>query len=159
VDLVVIGRLARWTLASAQSDYEPAYRVELDVDDDTASALRALCDSGPLGDADGAHYPIVGRTAVFSTKLRSLQRNDALQIRLDAKDPFLYLFHGSDLKFPHGPFPPRSSLLPVWWPSKLTSHDPSERPILGPHGLLDVAEGNLRCHDHQHGPHFPVPSL
>ncbi|KAN0072141.1 hypothetical protein V8E54_009870 [Elaphomyces granulatus] len=77
----------------AQSDYEPSYRVELDVDDDTASALRALCDSSPLGDADGVHYPIVGRTAVFSTKLRSLQRNDTLQVRLTVNDPFPYLYH------------------------------------------------------------------
>jgi hypothetical protein len=97
VDLFIIGRLARWTLASAQSDYEPSYRVELDVDDDTASALRALCDSGPLGDADGVHYPIVGRTAVLSTKLRSLQRNDTLQVQLTVNDPFPYLYHGSDL--------------------------------------------------------------
>jgi hypothetical protein len=61
--------------------------------DDTASALRALCDSGPLNDADGVHYPIVGRTA----KLRTIQRGDILQAHLTVNDPFPYLYHGSDL--------------------------------------------------------------
>jgi len=69
----------------------------LEVDDDTASALRALCDNGPLNDADSVHYPIVGRTAVFSTKLRNIQKSDILQAHLTANDPFPYLYHGSDM--------------------------------------------------------------
>jgi hypothetical protein len=59
INLAVTGHLASWTLASAESDYEPGYRLELDVDDDTASALRVLFGTGPFEDADDIRYPIV----------------------------------------------------------------------------------------------------
>jgi len=89
VNLIIVGRLARWTLASALSDYEPAYRVELDLDRDTASALKALLESGPLSDADNVHFPIVEHSTIFSAKLKTL--------RLEVNDPFPYLFDESEL--------------------------------------------------------------
>jgi hypothetical protein len=74
VNLIVTGHLGSWMLATAESDYEPGYRLDLDVDECTASALRILFDSGPFADGDNARHPIVGCSATFATKLKALQR-------------------------------------------------------------------------------------
>jgi hypothetical protein len=95
INLAVTGHLASWTLASAESDYEPGYRLELDVDDDTASALRVLFGTGPFEDADDIRYPIVGCSATFATKLRALQRKECPSLTIN--DPFPFLWHGTEL--------------------------------------------------------------
>jgi hypothetical protein len=95
VNLLIIGRLVKWNLLSAHSDFEPSYRVELDLDHDTVTSLRALLDSGPLGDTDDTHYPIVGHSAIFSAKLKALQKTDAPY--LNAENPFPFLFDGTEL--------------------------------------------------------------
>lgn len=98
VDLVFIGQLRNFTLASARSPFKdspPAYRVELDLEQVSASALRELLGSGPLRDSDDARIPILGRTATFSTKLHTLNRVDCPT--LGADDPFPYLWDGKGM--------------------------------------------------------------
>jgi hypothetical protein len=109
-NLIITGNLTSWTLATAESDYEPGYRLVLvlDVDESTAAGLRILFDSGPFGDADDPGYPLVGSTVVFSTKLKTLQLKEFP--KLTVNHPFPALWHGSDLdgsgiplvKFPAG---------------------------------------------------------
>ena len=107
-NLIITGNLTSWTLATAESDYEPGYRLVLDVDECTAAGLRILFDSGPFGDADDPRYPLVGSTVVFSTKLKTLQQKEFP--KLTVNHPFPALWHGSDLdgsgtplvKFPAG---------------------------------------------------------
>jgi hypothetical protein len=93
--LIITGNLTNWTLATAESEYEPGHRLVLDVDESTAAALRVLFDSGPFGDADDARYPLVGSTVVFSTKLKSLQRKEFPSLTVNR--PFPSLWDGCDL--------------------------------------------------------------
>ena len=59
-----MGQLRFSSLATATSQFkDPTYRLELDVDQGTASALRRLLETGPLRGTDGARLPILGRTA------------------------------------------------------------------------------------------------
>jgi len=75
--------------------YDPSYRLELVLDRDTVTSLRGLLDSGPLKDLDDVNYPLLGRVAVFSTKVKNLLKFDAPE--LDASDPFPFLFDGDDM--------------------------------------------------------------
>jgi hypothetical protein len=96
VNVVVVGKLGKDSLQSAFSDFnDPSYRLELVLDLDTAASLRGLLDSGPLKDLDDVNYPLVGRVAVFSTKVKNLLKLDAPD--LDSSDPFPFLFDGDDM--------------------------------------------------------------
>jgi hypothetical protein len=96
VNIVVIGKLGKDNLQSAFSDFnDPSYRLELVLDLVTAASLRGLLDSGPLKDLDDVNYPLVGRVAVFSTKVKNLLKLDAPG--LDASDPFPFLFDGDNM--------------------------------------------------------------
>ena len=96
INMVVVGKMGKDNLQSAFSDYhDPSYRLELVLDRDTVTSLRALLDSGPLKDLDDVNYPLVGRVAVFSTKVKNLLKFDAPD--LDASDPFPFLFDGDDM--------------------------------------------------------------
>ena len=59
------------------------------------SALRSLLEGRPLKDLDDVNLPLLRRVAVFSAKVRALQKVDAPQ--LDAADPFLFLFDGENM--------------------------------------------------------------
>ena len=65
---------------------DPGYRLELTVDRDTGSALRNIFDNGPLQGLNDVNYPLLGRTATFSAKLKALHKSDAPN--LDVEDPF-----------------------------------------------------------------------
>ena len=96
INLVILGQLATWTLASADSEYEPGYRLELNVNKDTASALRVLFDTGPFEDTDDdIRYPLLGCSATFSAKLRTLQKKECPSLSIN--DPFPFLWHGTEL--------------------------------------------------------------
>jgi hypothetical protein len=97
VNLFVIGRLGKANFTTALSVYgiDPAYRLELVVERDSMLALRSILDNGPLKDMDSVNYPLLGRIATFSVKLKSLQKSDAPN--LDEGDPFPYLFDGRNL--------------------------------------------------------------
>ena len=96
VSLYVIGRVGRANLETALSDYgnDPGYRLELTVDRDTGSALRNIFDNGPLQGLNDINYPLLGRTATFSAKLKTLHKTDAPD--LDVEAPFPYIFDGND---------------------------------------------------------------
>ena len=96
VDLVIMGQLRFYRLATATSQFkDPSYRLELDVDQGTASALRRLLETGPLRGTDGARLPILGRTATFSVKLRSIVDTDMPD--LVASKPFPFLWDGKGM--------------------------------------------------------------
>jgi hypothetical protein len=96
VDLVIMGQLRFYSLATATSQFkDPSYRLELDVDQGTASALRRLLETGPLRGTDGARLPILGRTATFSVKLRSIVDTDMPD--LVASKPFPFLWDGKGM--------------------------------------------------------------
>lgn len=97
VNLFVIGRMGRANFEHAVSEYgsDPVYRLELAIERDTVLALRGILDQGPLKGMDDLKYPVLGRTAVFSAKLKALQRTDAPL--LDAEQPFPFLFDGRDV--------------------------------------------------------------
>jgi hypothetical protein len=59
------------------------------------SALRGVFDCGPLKDLDDVCYPVVGRSATFSAKLKALQKSDSPD--LDVDDPFPFLFDGRNM--------------------------------------------------------------
>jgi hypothetical protein len=98
VNLFVVGHLRKPNLKNAKSRYEndDAYRLELVLDGDTAEALRTIMENGPLNGRPGISYPLLGRAAKFSIKLRTLaQHTDDRKI--DVNDPFPYLFDGRDV--------------------------------------------------------------
>src|SRR6266850_1230912 len=97
INLFVIGRMGRANFEHAVSEYgsDPVYRLELAIERDTVLALRGILDQGPLKCMDDLKYPVLGRTAVFSAKLKALQRTDAPL--LDAEQPFPFLFDGRDV--------------------------------------------------------------
>ena len=96
VDLLVMGQLRFSGLATASTQFkDPAYRLELDVDEGTASALRQLLETGPFRGTNGARLPILGHTATFSVKLRSLVETD--KPGLTASDPFPFVWNGKGM--------------------------------------------------------------
>jgi len=98
VNLFVVGHLRKPNLKNAKSRYEndDAYRLELVLDGDTAEALRTIMENGPLNGRPGISYPLLGRAAKFSIKLRTLaQQTDDRKINVN--DPFPYLFDGRDV--------------------------------------------------------------
>jgi hypothetical protein len=77
VDIFIVGRLGKADLERARTDYnDPFYRLELLLEPETLSALRNLVESGPLTDSGDVNYPFLGRTAIFSAKLRTLQKSE-----------------------------------------------------------------------------------
>ena len=87
-----VGRLGKADLERARTDYnDPFYRLELLLEPETLSALRNLLESGPLTGADDINYPFLGRTAIFSTKLKTLQKSDAKNLEADD------IFDGRDM--------------------------------------------------------------
>ena len=96
LDLFLIGRLGKSTLKNALSEFnDPAYRLDLILDGDTAAALWTILNNGPLRNMNDINYPILGRTARFSAKLKTLQKSDAPN--LDADDSFPFLFDGREM--------------------------------------------------------------
>ena len=96
VELIVMGQVRFYSLATATSQYkEPSYRLEIDVDQGTASALRRLLETGPFHGDGGVRLPILGRSVSFSVKLRNIVETD--MPNLIAGDPFPYLWDGKGL--------------------------------------------------------------
>jgi len=96
VNLFIVGRLGKADLERARTDFnDPFYRLELLLEPDTLSALRTLVESGPLAGASDVNYPFLGRTAIFSAKLKTLQKSDARDLESD--DPFPFIFDGRDM--------------------------------------------------------------
>jgi hypothetical protein len=96
VNLFVIGRLNKASLMAARSDFgqDPVYRLVLTLERETVVALRSILDNGPLKDNDLVNFPVLGRSATLSAKLRSIQKLD--DNTLDADDPFPFVFDGRD---------------------------------------------------------------
>lgn len=87
-DVFIVGRLGKAILERARTDFnDPFYRLELLLEPET---LRNLIESGPLAGAGDINYPFLGRTAIFSAKLKTLQKSDARD--LEADDPFPFIF-------------------------------------------------------------------
>lgn len=106
IDLVLIGRLRFYSLATATSQFkEPSYRLELDVDEDTSSALRRLLETGPLHGTNGARLPILGRTASFSVKLKNIVDTDKPDLVASKPFPFLWDGRGMARRDPLKSFP------------------------------------------------------
>jgi hypothetical protein len=100
VNIFIVGRLGKEDLQRARSNYgDPSYRLELLLEPETLSALRNLLEGGPLAGTDDVNYPFLGRTAIFSAKLKTLQKHDAIDLGLDADDPFPFIYDGRDM--PH----------------------------------------------------------
>src|SRR5436190_9755937 len=95
VNLYVIGRLGWSNLTNAESLFGPSYRLQLQLDSVTASALKHILDNGPLKDVEVFRSPLLGHSAVFSSKAIDL-RKDAPD--LDPKDPFPFLFDGRETR-------------------------------------------------------------
>jgi hypothetical protein len=96
VNLFVIGRLDKANLMNAASEFDnPSYRLRLIIEPDTRTALTFILDNGPLKNTDNVRYPLFGRVASFSAKLRSIKLSDDLCI--DVGDPFPFLYDGRDM--------------------------------------------------------------
>lgn len=99
VNLFLIGHLFKSSLATAFSDYEPGYRLELVLEQNALMALQSILNNGPLKDETKTesdfYSPLRGRMAMFSVKLKVLQRSDAPNI--EPCDPFPFLFDGRDM--------------------------------------------------------------
>jgi hypothetical protein len=97
INLCVIGRLNKANFSDAASEFrrDPAYRLELSLEAETATSLKAILDSGPLKSFNNINSPLIGRFAVFSATLKKLQKSDAPD--LTAEDPFPFLFDGRDM--------------------------------------------------------------
>lgn len=92
VNLFIIGRIGKANFMAAESAYnEPAYRLELVLERNTMLALRKILNNGPLKDLDHVKYPLIGRTAIFSAKFKTLIKDVP---NLDVSDPFPFLFDG-----------------------------------------------------------------
>jgi hypothetical protein len=100
VNIYIVGRLGKADLLRPRSNYnDPSYRLELLLEPESLSALRNLLENGPLAGTDDVNYPLLGRTAIFSAKLKTLQKNDASNLNLDVDDPFPFIYDGRDM--PH----------------------------------------------------------
>lgn len=95
VNLFVIGRLERANLELPFTDYGPVYRLELVLERGTMVALRTIMCNGPFKDFDLVNYPVLGRVATFSVKLKTLQKFDAPNLDIDK--PFPFLFDGRNM--------------------------------------------------------------
>jgi hypothetical protein len=85
VDIVIVGQLRFFSLATATSQFkDPTYRLELDMDQGTASALRRLLETGPLRNTDGARFPPFAGLSVNHCCFKSIVETDKPE--LDASD-------------------------------------------------------------------------
>jgi hypothetical protein len=97
VNLFIVGKMGRGNLASPNSEYgDPVYRLELTIDKETAMAVQNILKDGPLKGFDDVRYPVLGNSAIFSAKLKNLQKTDAPKLGVD--DPFPFLFDGRDIE-------------------------------------------------------------
>jgi hypothetical protein len=95
VNLFLIGHLFKSDLATAVSDYEAGYRLELVLERDALTALQSILNNGPLKDATDPYSPLKGRMVTFSLKLKALQKSEAPDIEIH--DPFPFLFDGREI--------------------------------------------------------------
>ena len=71
VNLFIVGKLGRGNLASSESEYgDPAYRLELIIDQETTMAIQNVLKDGPLNGLDDVRSPVLGNSAIFSAKLK-----------------------------------------------------------------------------------------
>jgi len=71
VNLFIVGKLGRGNLASSESEYgDPAYRLELIIDEETTMAIQNILKDGPLNGLDDVRSPVLGNSAIFSAKLK-----------------------------------------------------------------------------------------
>ena len=95
VTLYVIGRMGWSNLNNAESLFSPSYRLQLQLDSVTASALKLILDNGPLKDVEVFRSPMLGHNASFSSKAIDIRKD----VRdLDPKDPFPFLFDGRETR-------------------------------------------------------------
>lgn len=95
VNLFVVGHVLKPNLATAVTEYEPGYRLELILEQDTITALQTILNNGPLKDVTDFYSPLRNRITAFSLKLKALQKSDAPDIRIS--DPFPFLFDGREM--------------------------------------------------------------
>jgi hypothetical protein len=90
VNLFVIGSLRKASLVAEDSEYDPAYRLDLALEQDTMTSLQKILSTGPLKDSDFASSPLRGHSASFGVKLKTLQKADAPNTDIGAPFPFLF---------------------------------------------------------------------
>ncbi|KAN0070022.1 hypothetical protein V8E54_011603 [Elaphomyces granulatus] len=96
-NLFIVGKLGRGNLASSESEYgDPAYRLELIIDQETTMAIQNILKDGPLKGLDDVRSPVLGNSTIFSAKLKNLRRTDAPELGVD--DPFPFLFDGREME-------------------------------------------------------------
>ena len=93
--MFLISHLFKSDLATAVSDYEAGYHLELILEQDILIVLQLILNNSLLKNVTDLYFLLKDCMIIFSLKLKALQKSEAPDIEIH--DPFPFLFDGREI--------------------------------------------------------------